>query len=44
MGYYDSYRFQQSESVQATLNGTQYSIYQPKSSMDVLGIQILYSF
>jgi hypothetical protein len=44
VGYYDSYRFQQSASVQATLNGTQYSIYQPKSSMDVLGIQVLYSF
>jgi len=44
LGYYDSYRFQQSSSVQATLNGTQYSVYQPKSSMDVFGVQVLYSF
>ena len=44
VGYYDSYRFQQSASVQATLNGQQYSIYQPKSSMDVLGVQVLYTF
>ena len=44
VGYYDSYRFQQSASVQATLNGQQFSIYQPKSSMDVLGVQVLYSF
>jgi hypothetical protein len=43
-GYYDSYRFQQSASVQATSNGIPYSIYQPKSSMDVLGVQVLYSF
>lgn len=44
VGYYDSYRFQQSPSVQATLNGTSYSLDQPKSSMNVLGIQVLYSF
>ncbi len=44
VGYYDSYRFRQSTSVQATLNGRQFSIFQPQSSMDVLGIQVLYSF
>jgi hypothetical protein len=44
VGYYDSYRFQQSAAVPATRNGTQYSVYQPESSMDVLGVQVLYSF
>jgi hypothetical protein len=44
MGYYDSYRFQQSSNVQATRNGTQYFVFQPKSSMDVAGVQVLYSF
>jgi hypothetical protein len=44
VGYYDSYRFQQSSSVQATFNGQQFSIFQPQSSMDVIGVQVLYSF
>ena len=44
VGYYDSYRFQQSASVTATANGNTFSIYQPKSSMDVFGLQVLYSF
>jgi hypothetical protein len=44
VGYYDSYRFKESQTVQATLNGTQYTLFQPKSSMNVLGIQVLYSF
>jgi hypothetical protein len=44
VGYYDSYRFQQSASVQATFNGQQFSIFQPQSSMDVIGVQVLYSF
>jgi hypothetical protein len=44
VGYYDSYRFKESQTVQATLNGTQYTLFQPKSSMNVVGIQVLYSF
>jgi hypothetical protein len=43
-GFYDSYRFQQSPAVQATSGGTLYDIYQPKSSMDVYGITVLYTF
>jgi len=44
LGFYNSYRFQQSQSVQVTSGGTVYNVYQPKSSMDVLGLSLLYSF
>jgi hypothetical protein len=43
-GFYDSYRFQQSPPVQATLGGTLYYIYQPKSSMNVYGVTAAYTF
>jgi hypothetical protein len=44
LGFYDSYRFQQSQPVQVTSNGTVYNVFQPKSSMDVLGLSLLYTF
>ena len=44
VGFYDSYRFQQSPTVQATSGGVTYTLYQPKSSMDVAGVVVLYRF
>jgi hypothetical protein len=44
VGFYDSYRFQQSPTVQTTSGGTLYYIYQPKSSMDVFGVTAVYTF
>ena len=45
LGYYDSWRFGRSENVTATdTSGVTWLIYQPKSSMDVLGIKLLVSF
>ena len=45
VGYYDSWRFRRSADVIATdTAGTAWGIYQPKSSMDALGIKLLVSF
>lgn len=44
VGYYDSWRFKQSEPVYVTSGGTLYSIVQPESSMDTFGLKALYSF
>lgn len=42
--YYDSYRFSRSPNETATINGTPVSVHQPKSDMEVLGIQFESSF
>ncbi len=44
VGYYDSWRFTQSEPVYATSGGSLYSIVQPQSSMNTFGLKALYSF
>lgn len=44
VGYYDSWRFQQSDPVYTTNGATPYSIVQPQSSMNTLGLKALYSF
>jgi len=44
VGFYDSYRFLQSSTVQVTSGGAVFDVYQPKSSMDVVGVTVLYSF
>ena len=44
VGFYDSYRFQQSNTVQVTSGSAVYNVYQPKSSMDVVGVTVLFSF
>jgi len=44
VGFYDSYRFLQSPTVQVTSGGLTYNVFQPKSSMDVVGVSVLYSF
>jgi len=45
LGYYDSWRFRQSDRVTATTTtGTSYWIWQPKSNMDALGIKLHVSF
>lgn len=44
IGFYDSYRFQQSPIVQATSGNTVFYLYQPKSSLDVFGVTVQYSF
>jgi hypothetical protein len=44
VGFYDSYRFQQSPTAQVTSGGATYYVYQPKSSLDVFGVTVLYSF
>ena len=44
VGFYDSYRFQQSPSVQVSMGSAAGYVYQPKSSMDVLGVTVLYTF
>lgn len=43
-GYYDSWRFKQSD-IQATADaGGPWQVWQPKSSMDLLGVRLMYSF
>ena len=44
VGYYDSWRFKQSNTVFASRGGMMYGIYQPKSSMDAYGLRVMYSF
>jgi hypothetical protein len=44
VGFYDSYRFQQSPTVQVTSGNTVFYVYQPKSSLDVFGVTVQYSF
>ena len=44
IGYYDSWRFKRSNTVTASRGGLLYGIYQPKSSMDALGLKAIYSF
>ena len=45
VGFYDSYRFQQSPSVQVSVDGVPVgSVFQPKSSLDVVGVTVLYTF
>lgn len=44
VGYYDSWRFKESEPVSATSGGNIYSIVQPQSSMNTFGLRALYSF
>jgi hypothetical protein len=44
VGYYDSWRFSQSDAVTATSGGSLYSIVQPQSSMNTFGLKAMYSF
>lgn len=44
VGYFDSWRFSQSEPVTTTSGGALYSIMQPQSRMNTLGLKALYSF
>jgi hypothetical protein len=45
VGYYDSWRFKQSENVTVTdTAGATWYVYQPTSSMDAVGIKLLYQF
>lgn len=44
IGYYDSWRFKQSDIVITSSGGTLYGIYQPESSMDAYGLRVMYSF
>jgi hypothetical protein len=47
IGYYDSYRFGESDSHPATNSafpGTTFLIFQPASSVDVLGLRVRYTF
>jgi hypothetical protein len=41
IGYYDSFRFKASEAVDA---GGGFSVFQPKSDMDVVGVKLQYNF
>ena len=43
-GYYDSYRFAQSPTVQLTRGGTGFIATQPRSTQDVVGLRIDYYF
>ncbi|GAB4288784.1 MAG: hypothetical protein Kow0096_01390 [Thiohalomonadaceae bacterium] len=43
-GYYDSYRFRQSDSRQASDGGSLYNVYQPKSQQDSIGFYLNYRF
>ena len=43
-GYYDSYRFAQSPMVPLTSGSSAFIAYQPRSSMDVLGLRLEYFF
>lgn len=38
--YYDSYRFSQSEAERVTINGVPYTVRQPESRQDVVGLQV----
>ncbi len=44
VGYYDSWRFQESDPVYATRGGSLYSIVQPQSSMSAFGLKAMHSF
>ena len=44
IGYYDSWRFKESEPVITSRAGVAYAVYQPESRMDTLGLKILYGF
>jgi len=45
VGYYDSWRFKESPRVKAaTADGRMYEIWQPKSSMDTVGLRMMYAF
>lgn len=44
VGYYDSWRFKQSDPVYATQGSTLYSIVQPQSSMNAFGLKAMHSF
>lgn len=45
VGYYDSWRFKQSDSVTVSdTAGKRWYVYQPTSSMDAVGIKLLYLF
>lgn len=45
-GYYDSYRFKQSDTEPLTVNGipSGWSVYQPKSQQDTIGLYLQYRF
>lgn len=43
-GYYDSYRFRQSDGSQAGDGGSLYNLYQPKSQQDSIGFYLNYRF
>ncbi|MEW6646027.1 MAG: hypothetical protein AB1450_02365 [Pseudomonadota bacterium] len=43
-GYYDSYRFRQSDSSPVTEDGSLYNIYQPRSQQDSIGFYLNYRF
>lgn len=44
VGYYDSWRFKQSDDVTATSGSTLYGIAQPQSSMNTFGLKAMYAF
>jgi hypothetical protein len=48
LGYYDSYRFGRSNAVTATANrsfpGATFSVFQPQSRMDLLGLRLQFTF
>ena len=43
-GYYDGYRFGRSRAEPATLGGASFTVFQPKSRMEVLGLRLAFSF
>jgi hypothetical protein len=44
LGYYDSYRFGRSNTVTVTAGRSLFGVFQPQSSMDLLGLRLQYSF
>lgn len=44
VGYYDSFRFRQSNSPTVTGGGLTFNVFQPKSNMDVVGLKLQYTF
>lgn len=44
IGYYDGYRFGESNQVRATSAGTQFLVFQPASNADSYGLRLEYSF
>ena len=44
VGYYDSWRFQESDPVYSTRGGSLYSIVQPQSGMSAFGLKAMHSF